>query len=80
MEARDKSNPLRSLTLRELQTLELIAEGRAYNDIAEALGVSYKTVVNTSSLLKNKLGARSLPELMRIGIRHLPSMTTTKGM
>ena len=64
MEARDKSNPLRSLTLRELQTLELIAEGRAYSDIAEALGVSYKTVVNTSSLLKKKLGARSLPELI----------------
>ena len=80
IEARDKSNPLRSLTLRELQTLELIAEGRAYGDIAEALGVSYKTVVNTSSLLKNKLGVRSLPELMRIGIRHLPSITATKGM
>ena len=80
MEARDKNNPLRSLTLRELQTLELIAEGRAYSDIAEALGVSYKTVVNTSSLLKNKLGARSLPELMRIGIRHLPSLTGTKGI
>ena len=80
MEARDKSNPLRSLSLRELQTLELIAEGKAYGAIAEELGVSYKTVVNTSSTLKNKLGARSLPELMRIGIRHLPQVNSTRGV
>ena len=32
------------------------------------------------ALKKHKLGTRFLPELMRIGIRHLPSMTTTKGM
>jgi two-component system invasion response regulator UvrY len=71
-EAHGQSSPLKALTLRELQTLEQIAEGKAYGDIAAELGVSYKTVVNTASVLKTKLSAKSLPELMRIGIRYLP--------
>jgi len=36
--------------------------------------VSYKTVANTCIQL-NKLGVRTLPELMRIAIQHLPSTT-----
>jgi two-component system invasion response regulator UvrY len=73
MEARGKSNPLRAMTLRELQTLALIAEGKPYGAIAEELNVSYKTVANTCAQLKTKLGVRRLPELMRIAIQHLPS-------
>ena len=41
--------------------------------IAEHLHVSYKTVANTCTQLKAKLGVRTLPELMRIAIQHLPS-------
>ena len=37
------------------------------------LHVSYKTIANTCSQLKTKLGVRSLPELMRIAIEYLPS-------
>ena len=40
--------------------------------IAEHLHVSYKTVANTCTQLKAKLGVRTLPELMRIAIQHLP--------
>ncbi len=72
-EARGDSNPLSRMSLRELQTLSLIAEGKPYISIAEELHVSYKTVVNTSAQLKVKLGVRTLPELMRIAIQHLPS-------
>ena len=43
--------------------------------IAENLHVSYKTVANTCTQLKAKLGVRTLPELMRIAIQHLPSAT-----
>ena len=39
------------------------------------LHVSYKTVANTCTQLKAKLGVRTLPELMRIAIQHLPSAT-----
>jgi two-component system invasion response regulator UvrY len=73
MEARGTTNPLRRMTVRELQTLALVAEGKPYGVIAEHLHVSYKTVANTCTQLKAKLGVRTLPELMRIAIQHLPS-------
>jgi two-component system invasion response regulator UvrY len=66
------ANPLQTLSVRELQTLSLIASGLSYGAIAEELGVSYKTVANTTSQVKIKLGARNLPELMRIAIQHIP--------
>jgi two-component system invasion response regulator UvrY len=75
MEARGTTNPLRRMTVRELQTLALVAEGKPYGVIAEHLHVSYKTVANTCTQLKAKLGVRTLPELMRIAIQHLPSAT-----
>jgi len=60
-----RANPLADLTQRELQTLSLLAEGKPYGRIAEELNVSYKTVVNACSQLKQKLNAKSLPELIR---------------
>jgi two-component system, NarL family, invasion response regulator UvrY len=77
-QAREKTNPLRRLTLRELQTLALVAEGKPYGIIADQLNVSYKTVANTCTQLKGKLGAQTLPELMRIAIEHLPSITRAR--
>lgn len=74
-EARTNASPLKSLTVRELQMLSLVAEGKPYGEIAKELAVSYKTVANTCSLIKVKLGARSLPELMRIALQHLPGPT-----
>jgi len=67
------------MTVRELQTLALVAEGKPYGVIAEHLHVSYKTVANTCTQLKAKLGARSLSELMRIVIQHLPSAPPARG-
>ena len=50
-----------------------MAEGKPYGVIAEHLHVSYKTVANTCTQLKAKLGVRTLSELMRVAIQHLPS-------
>ena len=72
MEARGTTNPLRRMTVRELQTLALVAEGKPYAMIAENLHVSYKTVANTCTHLKAKLNVRTLPELIRMAIQHLP--------
>ena len=47
--------------------------GKPYGVIAEHLHVSDKTVANTCT--KAKLGVRTLPELMRIAIQHLPAVT-----
>ena len=66
-----RQNPLAELTRRELQTLSLLAEGKPYGRIAEELNVSYKTVVNVSSQLKQKLDAHNLPELIRAAVQLL---------
>jgi DNA-binding NarL/FixJ family response regulator len=71
---RETTNPLRPLTMRELQTLELLAEGKPYRAIAEHLRVSCATVSTTCTQLKAKLGVYTLPELMRITIQYLPSV------
>ena len=64
-----RPNPLADLTPRELQTLSLLAEGKPYGRIAEELNVSYKTVVNACSQLKQKLNAKNLPELIRLAVQ-----------
>jgi DNA-binding NarL/FixJ family response regulator len=69
--AGSRRDPLAELTPRELRTLGLLAEGRTYGRIADELNVSYKTVVNTCSQLKEKLNARNLPELIRTAVQHL---------
>jgi DNA-binding NarL/FixJ family response regulator len=68
-----QQSPLAELTPRELQTLSLLAEGKPYTRIAEELNVSYKTVVNLSSQLKQKLDAENLPELIRTAVQLLSS-------
>jgi len=57
-----------NLNRRELEILRLIAAGRTMAQIAEAIDVSYKTVANNCTQLKQKLGARSAMELMRIAL------------
>lgn len=76
METRGKKHRLQSMTLRELELLSSLAEGKPYGVIAADLSVSYKTVANSVALIKNKLGVRTLPELIRIAIDQLPSTTT----
>ena len=63
------------MTPRELQTLSLLAEGKPYGRIADELNVSYKTVVNVCSQLKQKLDARNLPELIRVAVRLMEAET-----
>jgi two-component system, NarL family, invasion response regulator UvrY len=56
---------LSTLTPRELQTLNLLSEGKPYTRIAAELDISYKTVVNICYQLRQKLGVDTLPELIR---------------
>jgi two-component system, NarL family, invasion response regulator UvrY len=66
-----RANPLADLTPRELQVLALLADGKPYDRIAGELNVSYKTVVNVSSQLKQKLQAGNLPELVSTAVKLL---------
>ncbi|MBB5047129.1 DNA-binding NarL/FixJ family response regulator [Rhodopseudomonas rhenobacensis] len=77
METRGQKHRLQAMTLRELELLSILAEGKPYGVIADELNVSYKTVANSVALIKNKLGVRTLPELMRIAIDQLPSIEST---
>jgi two-component system, NarL family, invasion response regulator UvrY len=75
-----RRDPLAELTPREFRTLSLLAEGKSYGRIADDLNVSYKTVVNTCSQLKEKLEAKNLPELIRAAVRNLaPAMSQGGG-
>ena len=75
MEARGKTtNPLRAITVRELQICRCSPRASLTPQIATDLHVSYKTIANTCGQLKSKLGVHSLPELMRMAIQYLPSM------
>ncbi len=63
-------NPLESLNAREIEILLLLGKGKSIAEIAHTLDVSTKTIANTSSLMKNKLGARSPMDLVRIALEH----------
>ncbi|WP_374309072.1 response regulator [Methylocella sp.] len=65
------SHPLSELSRREIQILSLLAAGKSYRAIAEEMSVSYKTVVNVTSLLRRKLGVGSLAELIAAAVRNL---------
>jgi len=62
---------LADLTQRQIETLTLLSQGKPYGLIAAELGVSYKTVVNTSYQLRLKLSVGSLPELIRKAVELL---------
>jgi len=62
------SSKVSALNPRELEILRMLAAGRSMGDIADALHVSYKTVANNCTALKQKLGARSSMDLMRIAM------------
>jgi two-component system, NarL family, invasion response regulator UvrY len=68
LRAGGNANAISSLSPRELEILRLLAAGRTMAQIANLLNVSYKTVANNCTQLKQKLGARSAMDLMRIAL------------
>jgi DNA-binding NarL/FixJ family response regulator len=56
------------LTPREREVLDLFAAGKTYSNIADELGINYKTVSNVAYGLRRKLGAKGLPDLIRKAI------------
>jgi DNA-binding NarL/FixJ family response regulator len=63
-----RANPASQMTARELEILRLLARGDKIVEVADALEISYKTVANTTSLLKQKLGAKNHSDLIRIAV------------
>lgn len=61
-------NLMEQLTERDLEIMRLLGDGRSLSDIAAALGISYKTVANTCSQIKAKLGVARTADLVRLSI------------
>ncbi len=59
---------LRPLTERDLEILRLLSAGDSLSEIADKLGIAYKTVANTLSRIKEKLGVGQTSELIRIAV------------
>lgn len=61
-------SPLSKLTSREIEILRLLSAGKSLTEIAWLVHSSYKTVANTSSIMRQKLGVRTSAELVRLAI------------
>ena len=61
-------SPLSKLTSREMEILRLLSAGKSLSEIAWLVHSSYKTVANTSSIMRHKLGVRTSAELVRLAI------------
>ena len=61
-------SPLSRLTSREMEILRLLSAGKSLSEIAWLIHSSYKTVANTSSIMRQKLGVRTSAELVRFAI------------
>ena len=63
-----KANSTTQMTARELEILRLLGRGDKISEVADVLEISYKTVANTTSLLKQKLSAKNHSDLVRIAV------------
>ena len=59
---------LERLTIREMEILRLLGEGKSLAAIASTLGVAYKTIANACSLMKNKLAVERTADLIRMAL------------
>jgi DNA-binding NarL/FixJ family response regulator len=63
-----RNTPLPVLTPREIEVLQLIAQGKMNKEVADALGISVKTVEKHRQSLMDKLNIREAASLTRYAI------------
>lgn len=66
--ASSPEDPMQKLTNREVEILRLLGDGKSLTEIAGTFGIAYKTVVNTCSRVREKLGLERTIDLVRISI------------
>jgi DNA-binding NarL/FixJ family response regulator len=64
------ASPLDVLSERQREVLKLLAEGSNTREIAEKLSLSVKTVETHRAQLLERLDVRTIPDLVRVAIRH----------
>jgi DNA-binding NarL/FixJ family response regulator len=60
--------PLEQLSARDLEIMRLLARGHSLSEIADALGLGYKTIANTCTQIKAKLGVNRTADLVRLAL------------
>lgn len=68
LQAGARRSPLADLSSREREILSLLSRGTSYQSIADALSIKYRTVLNTCSAMRQKLGVSTLADLIRIAV------------
>ena len=63
-------DPHETLTPRQREVLQMVAEGKTNSEIAERLHISPRTVENHRAAVMQKLGIQNQTELIRHAIRH----------
>jgi two-component system, NarL family, invasion response regulator UvrY len=65
-----EQSPQALLDERSLEIFKLMAEGLTNAEIADRLGVSSKTVSNSSQAIKERLGVERAADITRLAVRH----------
>lgn len=58
----------KDLSARELDIMRLLAQGKNLNAISQDLGISYKTVANICTAIKQKMMVESTSELIKLAV------------
>jgi two-component system, NarL family, response regulator NreC len=70
LETLSEVSPLEVLSTREREILQLVAEGKTSQQIAESLSISPKTVDTYRSRLMHKIGVDDVASLVKFAIQH----------
>ena len=70
MKKEQRVNPLKRLSQREYQVLELVVSGKTSKEISELVGLKPSTIFTYRSRIMYKLGIDDIPSLVRLAIRH----------
>jgi DNA-binding NarL/FixJ family response regulator len=60
------NDPFQRLTTREIDIMRLLGDGKDLKAISELLGVTYKTIANSCTIIKGKLGVQRTADLIRL--------------
>ncbi|HET6389075.1 response regulator transcription factor [Hyphomicrobium sp.] len=64
-------DPLQALSIREVEILRMLGQGKSMTAISDSLGIAYKTVANICTQMKVKLGVNRTADLIRLALETL---------
>jgi two-component system, NarL family, invasion response regulator UvrY len=70
MTAKAANYPLRDLSTKERDVLDLLSQGKTLAEIADQLNISYRTSANIAAQIKSKLNLNSTAALVKWAVEH----------